>query len=71
MSADDVGMGRPTVEKDAVKDAGVRGTGRLRGNIAKQRKAKKPTGSTKKSEGGKKIKKPWLIRVLHPGRCLI
>jgi len=51
ISADDVGVGRSTVEKDAEKYARDRCTGRPRGNIAKQRKARKRTGSMKRSEG--------------------
>ncbi len=51
MSADDVGVGRSTVGKDAEKYARDRCTGRPRGNIARQSKVRKPTGSMKKSEG--------------------
>lgn len=51
MSADDVGVGRSTVEKDAERYARGRCTERRRGNIAGQLKAKKPTGIMNKSEG--------------------
>jgi hypothetical protein len=51
ISADDVGVGRSTVEKYAERDARGRCTGRPSGNIARQRKVRKHTGSMKKSEG--------------------
>ena len=54
MSADDVGTGRSTVEKDAERYARGRCTERLRGNIAEQLKAKRPTGSMKKRREKKK-----------------
>jgi len=50
ISADDVGVGRSTVEKYAERDARGRCTERLRGNIAGRLKAKRPTGSMKKRE---------------------
>ena len=57
MSADDVGVGRPTAEKDAERCARDRCVGRPRGNTASRTKAKKPARSTKISEGRKKIEK--------------
>ena len=57
MSADDVGVGRPTAEKDAERYARDQCIGRPRGNTASRTKAKKPAGNTKKSEGEKKTEK--------------
>ena len=71
MSAEAVGGARSTVEKDAESCAGWSLIGKRRGDIARRPKANKPIGSMKKGEGSKKMKKPWLIGVQHPGPDLI
>lgn len=71
MFADDVGVGKFTVEKDAERYARDRCVGRHRGNTANRTKAKKPDRSTKMSERRKKIEKKRVIRVLHPRQPLI
>ncbi len=57
MSADDVGVGKSTAEKDAERYVRDQCIGRPRGNTASRTKAKKPVRSTKRSEGEKKIEK--------------
>jgi len=70
-SAGRVGVVRFIAEKAAERYAKGRCTGKLRGNIAIQKKAKRPAGCMKKQKVQKKMEFSLVMILLHPPKPVI
>jgi hypothetical protein len=69
-SAGVAGEARPTVAKIAAYQEGAKTTAKLKENIARLKRAKRPTGRPKTVAGTDTIKKnakTWMMLLQHPG----
>ena len=70
LSVGAAGEGRHIAVKGAGQQGCAKTTARLKKNIAKPKKAKKPTGRPRTAAGTDKIKKnikTWMMPLQHPG----